>query len=150
MDREGERPGGEGQDQDGAADDGDQLVHLPCGLPLPDVGHLGLCRRGGHPGGLLRLGHHLEVWCGLVDLSDYLCQVEAGVVALSLEMIRFIRTLRKSAEYFFEVESAGRPVPEACVSVPLLSSLVSQCTSRGASARKGACCLVSVRIGKLE
>merc|ERR1711957_915249 len=100
----------------------------------------------GHPGGLLRLGHHLEERCGLVDLSDYLRQVEAGVVALSLEIDPFDR----AQSIFFEVESAGRPVPEACMSVPLLSSLISQCTSRGASARRGACCLVSVRIGKLE
>merc|ERR1712039_1078125 len=55
-----------------------QLVHIPCRVPLPDVGHLGLQGRGRHPGGLLCLGHHLEVWCGLVHLPDFLCQVEAG------------------------------------------------------------------------
>merc|ERR1712203_1269777 len=68
----------QGQDQDGPAGDCDQLVHLPRRVPLPDVGHLGLQGRGRHPGGLLCLGHHLEVRCWLVHLPDFLRQVEAG------------------------------------------------------------------------
>merc|ERR1712085_87653 len=96
-----------------------------------------LFRRGGHPGGLLRLGHHLEVWCGLVDLPDHLCQVEAGAVApLSLEIDPLHQTSSKERRVFFSrSRSAGRLVREACVSVPLLSSFVSQCASRAAAAR---------------
>merc|ERR1711902_292356 len=54
------------------------LVGLPRRVPLPDVGHLGLQGRGRHPGGLLCLGHHLEVRCWLVHLPDLLRQVQAG------------------------------------------------------------------------
>merc|ERR1712151_1302636 len=43
--------------------------------------HLGLACRGWHPGWLLLLRHHLEVWGRPPDLSDYLCQVEAGDAA---------------------------------------------------------------------
>merc|ERR1712045_320173 len=65
----------------GPVGDGDQLVHLPRRLPLPDVGHLCLEVGGGHPGGLLCLGHHFEVRCGFVDLPDHLREVEAGAIA---------------------------------------------------------------------
>merc|ERR1712062_480415 len=73
-----ERPGGEEQNTGGAVHDGDQLVHLPGGLPLPDVRHLGVpgcCR---HPDWLLHVRHHLQVWRRPFDLPDLVCQVEQG------------------------------------------------------------------------
>merc|ERR1712084_118719 len=77
----GDRPGREEQHPVSAGDDGHQSVHLPRGLPLPDDGYHGLACRGWHPGWLLLLRHHLEVRGRPPDLSDYLCQVEAGDVA---------------------------------------------------------------------
>merc|ERR1711874_633622 len=34
--------------------------------------------RGGHPDRILRLGHHLQVWCRPGDLPGHICQVEQG------------------------------------------------------------------------
>merc|ERR1712176_1244589 len=105
--RAGDQQGGEGQDQDGPGGDGDQLVHLPCRVPLPDVGHLGLQVRGRHPGGLLCFGHHLEVRRWLVHLPDLLRQVQAG--GMNDELV------------FFEVEVGGQ-ASEAGTSAPLRHS----------------------------
>merc|ERR1711957_675651 len=70
------RPGCEEQNRDGAAYDGDQLVHLPGGLPLPDAWHLCVTGRGRHPDWLLLVGHHLQVWRRPLDLPDFVRQVE--------------------------------------------------------------------------
>merc|ERR1711972_585709 len=74
--QERERPRSEPENRGGATHDGNQLVHLPSGLSFPDVGHLGVqgCRR--HPDWLLRVRHHLKMWCWLIDLPNLVRQIE--------------------------------------------------------------------------
>merc|ERR1712027_241864 len=72
------RPGDQRQNPNCAGDDGDQLVHLPDCVPLPDAWDRRIQRCGGHPDRLLRLGCHFQVRSRPRDLPGLLCQVEQG------------------------------------------------------------------------
>merc|ERR1712241_506536 len=72
------RPGDQRQNPICAGDDGDQLVHLPDCVPLPDAWDHRIQSCGGHPDRLLRLGYHFQVRCRPRDLPGLLCQVEQG------------------------------------------------------------------------
>merc|ERR1712217_503332 len=76
--RKRDRPDDQGENPACAGDDGDQLVHLPGCLPLPDAWHHCLQCCGGHPDRLLRLGHNIQVWCRPRDLPGHIRQVEQG------------------------------------------------------------------------
>merc|ERR1712187_424400 len=73
--RKRERPSDCGQDQDGPDHDCHLLVHLPCCVLVPYVGHQCCVFCGLHPVGLLRVRHHLQVRCWHRDLPDHMRQV---------------------------------------------------------------------------
>merc|ERR1712141_559028 len=73
--RKRERPSDCGQDQDGPGHDCHLLVHLPCCVLVPHVGHQRCVCCGLHPVGLLRVRHHLQVRCWHCDLPDHMRQV---------------------------------------------------------------------------
>merc|ERR1712146_113524 len=72
------------QDWHGASDDGDQLVHVPNCLFVPDARLLGSQGSGVYPARILCIRYHFQVRCGLGDLPDFLCQIQQAVlVAMS-------------------------------------------------------------------
>merc|ERR1711918_323844 len=83
------RPGDCGQDQDGPGHDRHLLVHLPCCVLVPHVGHQRCILGGLHPIGLLRVRHHLQVRCRHCDLSDLqrqVCKVSSPCFSSRLEL----------------------------------------------------------------
>merc|ERR1712083_1161091 len=67
-----------GQDQERPAYDSRKLVHVPSCVPVPHASDWWrqCCCRGS--GWLLRVRHHLQVWCRFADLSDHIRQVGQG------------------------------------------------------------------------
>merc|ERR1712194_308347 len=56
-----------------------ELVDLSCRLRLSHAWLLGSQCGGGHPGRILRLRHHFQVWCRAHYLQRHCCQVPVGV-----------------------------------------------------------------------
>merc|ERR1712085_225563 len=75
-----------------------QLVDLPCRLRLPHAWLQGSWCGGGHPGRILRLRHHRQVWCRAHHLQCHQCQVPVGegwrLVGMSFDFGVASRTCR--------------------------------------------------------
>merc|ERR1711879_523214 len=61
---------------DGPGYDRDQLVHIPNCVLVPNARLLGSEGRGIYSDGILRVGHHFQVWSRLSDLPNLLRQVQ--------------------------------------------------------------------------
>merc|ERR1711948_174474 len=59
-------------------DDGDQLVHIPRGVPVPHDRHQGIGCGSRHSDWVLRLRHHLKVWRWIGYLSDLIREIKEG------------------------------------------------------------------------
>merc|ERR1712176_1333379 len=73
------------EDPHSAGDDGDQLVHVPNCLLVPNVRLL--CSEGSrvHPSRLLHLGHYFQMRSWTCHLPDLVCQVwQEGSLAISM------------------------------------------------------------------
>merc|ERR1711865_268142 len=65
--------------------DSGQLVHISYCVLVPHAGHQCCTCGRRHPGWLLLLRHHLQVWCGNCDLPDRLREVQQGGPLASLK-----------------------------------------------------------------
>merc|ERR1719454_1386327 len=95
-----DRPNGEDIDHTFPVLDSCELVDLPSRVHLPNDWFRRFPCRCGHPGGLLRLRHHLQVRCRPCDLRRHRCQVQECQGGCLVGPVKICHCLACSCFYF--------------------------------------------------
>merc|ERR1712050_446349 len=86
------------EDWHSASDDGDQLVHVPNCVLVPNAWHFSCEGRGIHPAGLLRFRHYFQVRSRHRYLPDLLREVQQAV-SLAMNVCRKRRGWHHFADF---------------------------------------------------